>query len=360
MEKQKTLRTGLYDSVNYLYRMNYTCLRVSEQCRRNRPETTAMVYSSRDVFGKNKSFSETRLDNKLASIAKIRNAAFSGYAQMSQENNKNLQTIREALDVYKERFILIYNICFETNKKFDDLFDGFVCKEPELAKLVNQFETQAVFVTDAAEIMHLLSAYYDYYVTLAKIMEVEAFFEISNTLSDELNSSGYPSCFFGKPRSPKIVKLSRQDVNSFFDKATAIMSGIDNQIKAKNTELVSYYKNARRTKKYGEAQELITKVKSELFELNSHKNKCQELLDFCIMLKQRFEHANKNINDSKFEHFCEGLADVLTGINIFGPENQTRVHQIYAHSLELNYLRHMFELFKQPSTQAYESQNQKQ
>lgn len=257
----------------------------------------------------------------------------------------NLKSFEEI----KDQLLQIYNIWYDQNKTFNELFDGFICKDKTFEKMIYDYETSPVFSTPHKAVMQMMATYQTYIDTLTQFMAIEAFQEIMNTLVDEISDHGYPSIFYGKTYNEKLVKLTNEDMEKYFQKSTQIKHKIEEITNIKNKEIVELCKQ-RRKKKYKDNQEelnsKIEKLKYELFSLITTTQNCECLMLVLRELDRRFISANTNYESSKTGDIIENVLDYISGATPSNTKNGFMVKSFYATKLELNCIERLFDLLK--------------
>ena len=116
-------RNGLYDALNKLFSINYTCLRVSSQ--ETPPE--AKTYYRNDIF--NQSSGDRWVSAKLRDVSFNRNSLISGLVDALTEQGQNIEIIENELQKAKNALLMVYNIWYEQDKKFNDVLREKIEKE---------------------------------------------------------------------------------------------------------------------------------------------------------------------------------------------------------------------------------------
>lgn len=330
-------RHDLYHSINYIYSLNYSCLRISSQ---DTKPTQNEVYGRNEIF--NKSAKDSWVQKKLNDVTHVRNNLLSGLDQTLASHAENIKILRAALEETKEKLTLIYNIWFETNKSIDDLFDGFVCKDPELSKLTRELDTKSTFSTDESAIMHLMNFYAEYIDRLFKNMVLETYYEITSNIRGDINGYGRPTMYYGQNSNPNLVTLSKKDIDSLYETAATIGKNLAAAVSAKQKE-VSKLQAKSKKKSETITNEEIVRLKTQIADLTVSSKTIAEAVEMLDEFKLRLAAANKDIETSSMNPFVEGFMDLMSGINIFS-EKKPEIKTIYAHKLEMNYLQYLFGL----------------
>ena len=344
MDKNSVIST-IYKPINTLYSANYTCLRISDQG--GVKQNTSNIYTSQDLFGKPKP-TKFWVSQKLDDASRNRNGMINGLNEHFGPNDETIITFKQSFEDIKQNLLDIYNIWFDQNKTFDELFDNFKCKDKTFAKMINDYESSSIFMSPHIEVMHLMASYQTYIDTLIQFMTIEAFEEITKTLIDEVTNYGNPSIFFGKTHNPKLTSIGDKELDAYQKKVTPIKDKLLQSTKEKDKQIVLLYKKRKKQKKSdGENYSYeIEKLKSELFDLASVTSKCEDLLKYLAELNKRYIAANTNYNSSKLNDFCEDMLDVLTGTSFASSNKNFSVKSIYVTNLELDYIDYLFEILK--------------
>lgn len=345
----------LYMMLNELYSINYSCLRIANQdvpvIRDEKTETPEKIYDQR-------SRKTLYIEGKLEEIARIRKETFDNIQKAYDENLGNLNQ-EEDLKPLRSKLIQKYNSKFKTTKHFKDIINGFEILDPEFRQIAADFNTQSVYSASDQETSDLLTAYYHYIDYMLEYMAMQSFDKILKTLSNDLTSSGRPSLYFRHPEDG-VSTLSREELEKYKLDAFEQLYEIEKQTKKENKKLVPYFKRVRKDYRDSDAYKKISEIKSTIFDLNEKHKRATELTDYLSMLDARLESANSDYEASKSSSIFEGIVDLSAGINVFSKKNKLKIDSVYVHDLELSYLKHMFEMFKQKDSTVLEEQNQKQ
>lgn len=334
-------RNGLYNSLNKVFSLNYTCLRISGQ---DTPITDAGIYDRNDVF--NRSIGEKWVSRKLKDVSEIRNSLISGLSDVLVDETENIKLIEQELEKAKTALLMVYTIWFEKTKKFDEVFDGFICKDPEFAKLLHQYETHATVFTSEPAVIQIVAIYNDYLELLSKYATLKAFQDIAETLFGDFNSYGRPTANFGKFNNPNVFKINKETIEQYGHTASEIVDNIEKEVNEGNKNLTKFYRRLKKKKlSEDERQNTRAKVKeqiSAMHDLNLRLGIASELIDFVGQLNTRLTSANHDLNPSMLSTISEGLLDFLTGTN----SNNPKINEVYVHRIEVNYLNYLFWLLK--------------
>ena len=350
MENESMIST-IYKPINTLYSANFTCLRIQHQDWSYEQEHKNNVYTRKDVFER-KTIGNFWVDRKLKDAANNRNLMLANLREHFGPNDPEIFKFKQAFQDIKDTLLQIYNIWYDQNKTFDQLFDGFICKDKEFAKLIFDYETNSVFASPHIEVMHLMAAYQNYVDTLVKFMTIQAFGEITHALEMDVTEHGTPSLFYGKGYNARVLEeITNDKLQKYFDKATAIKKRIIEETNARNKDVVTLCKIKRKPNRYrnvnvADLTEQIDTLRKELFDLITVANRCESLLLLIKELDKRFISANTNYESCKSNDFCENMLDFLSGVKPSNTKDGYCVKSVYVSKLELNCLEYMFDLLR--------------
>lgn len=335
-------RDGLYGALNKLFSLNFTCLRLSKQ---DTPKTEARTYSRDEIFGR--SSGDRWVSRKLEDISNIRNSLISGLSETIVDQTENIKLIEEELAKAKTALLMVYNIWFEKNKKFEEVFDGFVCKDPEFAEMIHFFETHESFYTEEPAIIQIAQIYSNYIDLQTKSSALKTFQEIAETLFQDFNSYGRPNFYHGKPTNPNILAISKKQIEEFEKEAKGYLSRVEGQARAVNKKALMLQRKLKSKRLQGPEREAVEQEHAveilNLRNLNMIYNIATELVDFANQFKLRIEAANNDLNPTWLGNFCEGLVDFLTGATSV---ERPVLDSVYAHKSEFNYIKYLKMLLK--------------
>lgn len=336
------IRNNLYHSLNYLLSINYTCLRISSQ---DTPPATSGVFSGSDVF--NRSMSEKWVSRKLEDVSRMRNSMVNGVIESIGDQQENLTILNNELQKSKDYLLKIYNIWYECDKKFEEVFDGFCCLDPEFKKLIKAYETHAAFVTTEQSIAYLMDAYNNYMSMLERYSTLVAFQEITDAISKEFTNFGRPSIFYSKNNNPNLETLAINDIEEIVTNSKIPLKNIEKEIKETNKEIILLYKKYKKRKVSDdmkkEIKSSVSNLKTKLFDLNVKHNIASELIDMSKQLKLRLESASSDVKLSALNNIVEGIMDFISGVDNSRKPNKSNI-SVYVHKLELNYIKYLHNL----------------
>ena len=299
----------IFEPINRLFSINFSCLRLYKQ--RN-------ITSGVQNFNFKQKFnvSEEWINAKLKDIISMRNAFFENLSKMSASNDQNYQIIDEHFEETKNPLLLIYNIWFEENCKFEDIFNGFICKKDNLKELILQAETQNFHTNDSA-ITHLINAYFDYIDALFYHMAIDSFKSIVNQLSTDIQSNGIPSMYHGIINN-NLTKISNKHITN-----------LDSKVKLYKTELEKLNRTTKNKSPLSLPPENY--IALEIFK---------KLEFFTNQLECRLKSANTDAINSNFNKTIETFIDFMSRTKNVNLE----VNEIYATHLELSYISYLTQM----------------
>lgn len=340
MENQSP-RSGLYGALNKLFSLNHTCLRLSKQD--TPPEVR--TYGRNEIF--NKSSGERWVSRKLEDISSIRNSLISGLSETIVDQTENIKLIEEELAKAKTALTMVYNIWFEKDKKFEEIFDGFVCKDPEFAEMIHFFETHEAFYTEDEALIKIAQIYSNYIDLQTKSSALKTFQEIAETLFYDFNDYGRPNFYNGKPTNPNITSISKKEIEEFEKEAKGYLSRVEGQARIVNKKALMLQRKLKSKRLKGEERSTVEQEHAveilQLRNLNIIYNIATELVDFANQFKLRIEAANQDLNPTWLGNFCENLVDFLTGATSV---ERPVLDSVYAHKSEFNYIKYLKMLLK--------------
>lgn len=297
-----------FELINRLYSINYSSLRYYEQMKKQ------LESSDGFKFAMPLQKQESWIERKMQDINDLRSTYFEGYREANEMSRENFLVLDADLEKSKKLLLFIYNIWFEKECSFEDLFDGFLCKSPELLELLYIFEMKP-FKTNESAIIHLANAYSSYIANLFYKTMTSSMKDIIDQLDNDFNSNGIPSIYRGIIKKNTVKKVSadqlkqiRKDVESFYNQLKSI-----------------------KTKKYS----------GDAYTHSMATNKYLELDCFLEQVENRLKSANTDAMNFISNKIVEGTMDFLTGT----PKvEKPVVSEIYVTDLELNYIEYLKEM----------------
>ena len=126
-------RLKFYNGINTAYSANYTCLRIADQETPFEPEA-GKVYTRADIFDKKPS--DRWVSKKLDVVAGVRNTKVSALNEALSTNDESYQIIMDEYETAKNNFILVYNTYYETDKKLEEVVDGFKILDKDFDEMI--------------------------------------------------------------------------------------------------------------------------------------------------------------------------------------------------------------------------------
>lgn len=320
---KKDTTIAFYALINRLYSINYSSLRVYEQRRKN--------FNASDFkFAMPHEKAETWVDAKMSDINGIRAAFFENYNEANEINREHFILIDNELEKSKELLKFIHNVWYEKDGSFEDIFDGFLCKSPELLELLYIFEMKP-FMTQDSAVLHLVDAYSSYIGNLFYKTITQSMLDIVDQLQNDFNSNGTPSLYSGVIKNNNVLKISVDRIRERRQ-----------QIEALHKELKSI-----KPKKYS----------GNAYTHSMCTNKYLELDVFLGQLEQRVKSANTDVVNTVSNKIVESTMDYLTGYRL---DKKPEVNEIYVTESELSYIDYLKEMLEFGLASLKENQQQKQ
>lgn len=306
-----------YNLINKLYSINYSSLKVYEQGKaHSSPEKFRFKdFQSPQEFIMNQT-NFSWLDSKMSDLNELRESFFENYTQANSKNVEHFKIINEELESSKETLRFMYNIWFDKQDSFEDIFDGFVCKSPELLKLISMTEMQPCVIKNPA-ISQILAVYSIYQSNLYYKTITQSVFDIIEQLSYDFNSNGTPSLYKGIIQNNDVVTISAKEIKNL----RKLIDDLKAQIKSSKTK----------------------KHSGTAFTQNMALNKYSDANMFLEQIEKRLKSANTDAIDYLANKIVEGVMDFITGSTL---EQKLVVDQIYVTKLELSYIEYLTEMMK--------------
>lgn len=357
MKNEQTISL-VYKPINLLYSLNYTCARISKQ-----NETTDQhgnIYTRNDVFAENQPVDW--IQQKLDDAALNRNNMIHYFRDCFPKNDPALTMFKSSVDDTIKTMMDNYNAYYDKNATLNDVFDGFICKDKNFAKLIFQYETNSAFEYPDTDTMQLLSSYQNFINSLIQFMTIDAFETICNTLIDEVTEYGKPTISFCKSHNNNLTALNKKDLEFYQSKANNYKKSIIEATNKKNKETITLYKSRKKRKALSneDFSNQINFLRHELFDLITATTNCESILLLVEELNKRFESANSNFKTEKKYAFMENFMDIIAGFKPSNTKNGFMVDTIYVTKLELDYIDYLFSMLKNFTPESTKSNNQSQ
>lgn len=351
---------GMYEILNEMLSLNYTCLRISNQ---DIPFSAGNVYDRSSLFDNKNQLREKWIELKLEDAAEYRNETFSDLFKAWEVQKQNLFgdiDIEALIRQRQDELLKKYNNYYGTNSTFKEAFNGYLPRNPKFAKIVRDFQTQAVYSATDENLNYLLHEYHSYIEILKIYMALSSFDDISKTLSDDLTERGRPTLYFKRPANPKVSTITADEIESHLTQSELAIEDTQARLKVEGKKLIPFYKRTRKNMYDYDAHNAISQIKSVIFNLNERLKQAQEYSYFSQLLMQRLAFANTDYDNSKMSDIYEGFFDLTAGINVFKKGNKLKLDWVYAHDLEKKYLEYFAELFKDTIELSQQKTEQKQ
>lgn len=335
-------RLKFYNGINTAYSANFICLRIADQ-EKEFEQPTAQVYTRNDIF--NKPADERWVSNKLRTVSGLRNEKLDALVDALSPNDESFKTIVSEFEKAKTDFITVYNAYYETDKKLEEVVDGFKILDKDFDEIIRTCLTSAC-VAFSDELLEKVASVYLYYLdTYEKYTLLKIYRDLIEQLSSSVNYYGRKSFTYDNPTNPLVKKLSKEQVLDYIKVAATVFCDQEAKLKRTNKELTKAYKfGAKKSSDIYEAVGEVNRLTTEVSVLGTLSSIAEELFDFTTALEHRLESANTD-SLTPFSRFMEKVNDFISGVGVFGSE-KFEVNEIYVHQYELDYMKFLFHLLQ--------------
>ena len=297
----------VFELVNRLYSINYSSLRIYEQMR---SQYSAENFKFSMPFQKPESW----VDAKMTDVNNLRADLNARYYESDEKNKEQFIVLDNELERSKEYLQYVYNVLYEKECSFEEIFDGFLCKAPDLLEFVCVLEMQPL-MTNNPNVKHLIDAYSGYMSNMFYKTVMQSMRDLIQQLNRDFNSNGTPSLYKGVIENDDVIVISAEKIKSLRKESDDLHKKIKSK-KVKKFTGYDYTKNMA-TSKYFE-------------------------LDIMIgVLEERLKSANTDIVNTLSNKIVESTMDYLTGVKL---DKKPEVAEIYATRKELNYIEFLKEM----------------
>ncbi len=300
---------AFYSLINSLYSLNYSGLKFSKQYKKQY-ETKGFEFSM-PFFKK-----ESWIDAKLGDVNEKREEFFAKYYEIDSESQEQYKIIDDELEKSKDYLQYIYCMMFRKLCSFEEIFDGFLCKAPDLLGYIYMFEMQPC-VTNNPDVKKLMKAYSTYTSNLYYKTITSTLVDMIEQLASEFNSIGTPNFSYGFIQNEKIVKISADKIREMRKNADELHGEIDSHKPKKHSG--NAYTKSMATEKYKKLNIILRQ------------------------LEERLKSANTDFFHDITNRVVETTMDYLTGV---GLDKKPEVSEIYVTKQELNYIEYLTEMIK--------------
>ena len=336
-------RLKFYNGINTAYSANYTCLRIADQETPFEPEA-GKVYTRADIFDKKPS--DVWVSKKLNTVAGIRNTKINALVDALTPNDDSYQTIIEELEIAKRDFVTVYNAYYETDKKLEELVDGFKILDKDFDEMIRTCLTSACVAFADPLLEKVVSIYLYYLDVYEKYTLIKIYRDLINELAGSLTGGGRKSYTYDNPAKPLVKKLSREQVLDYIKVTATVFCDQEDALKKYHKQLTKAYRNgAKRSTDMYEAVNEVNMLTTETSHAGTRSSIAEELFDFATALELRLESANTDDGLTSFAKFMEKVNDFISGVEVFGKED-FKVNDIYVHQYELDYMKFLFHLLQ--------------
>ena len=302
--ENKDAISAFYALINRLYSINYSALRLSKQ--RNSQDI-----ANNFTFKKPMESRVSWIDAKLRDIASLRSQFFYSYNNSNRSNIEYFNIIQEEFERSKEVLKYMHNVWYDKNDSFEEIFDGFLCKSPELAELISLAETQP-FVTDNESIFHIVNAYSTYIQNSFYKMIIDSMAEIVEQLEGDVSEYAVPTLYTGIIKNENITTISSEQIANIRKKIDQHFSAMK-KIKQQTNPAFLTFQNVALAK-YTSADMFISQ------------------------LEKRVKSSNTDVVNTLTNKIVEGAMDFLTGTK---RAEKPIVVNVYVTKQELNYIEYL-------------------
>ncbi|MBQ4541597.1 MAG: hypothetical protein IJA23_01955 [Clostridia bacterium] len=336
-------RLKFYNGINTAYSANYTCLRIADQETPFEPEA-GKVYTRADVFDKKPS--DRWIAKKLDVVASARNTKIAALNDALSPNDESYRIIVEEHENAKNNFLLVYNAYYETDKKLEEIVDGFKILDKDFDEMIRTCLTSACVAFTDPLLEKVVEVYLYYLDVYEKYTLMKTYRDLIGEISNSLTGSGRKSYTYDKPANPLVKKLSREQILDYIKVTATVFCDQEDALKRSNKALTKAYKNgAKRSTDMYEAVNEVNRLTTETSNAGTLSSIAEELFDFATALELRLESANTDDGLTSFSKFMEKVNDFISGVDVFGKE-QFKVNEIYVHQYELDYMKFLFHLLQ--------------
>lgn len=335
MKKRKD--PTLYDLLCDAISCNYTCFRIANQGKLNLQGGN--VYSRDDIFG-GKTIRDYWLDEKMSGALETRKGVFDNLNNAIQLTFSDIDIDVEMAKM-QASLMEQFNNYYKTNKKFNECFDEYEILDPDFKAVFDRFDNYAIISENRLGMNFLINTYYTYRNALQDAMNVKAFVAIFRALEDDLNSRGYPTMFYGKPRTELSI-LSKEQIENIAITLAPVIEMNESLVAEQNKFLSEIHKKQRKNPLDRTLAQSSLQASMTLKELQIRRSKIKETCGFVSVLKDRLTAASSDYDQSFGTKLAESFYDLTSGINIADEKNNIKVNSTYIHDLEKQYLIFLF------------------
>lgn len=328
-------REKFYTALNRAYSLNYTAMRFA-----NQDTPTKTTYYASDIF--HKSPKDERLTNKRSSFARLRNEQLSCLSDALTESSNELIIIQNELESAKAILADHYNQMFDTNKKFNELFNGFNAIDKNVSAMVDGQPIEVVNNISSEDFQVFLNNYVYYIDILEKYTLAPIYIDTIKQLSDSVNDYGLKTAFYDNPQNPMMKKLSREEISDLLQVSATVMVDLESEYKRLEKELNKAYKlGAKKNADVYDSANLVNKLTSEIAQVGPSLTLAEELFDIATAFETRLKSANTDCDTSLRFRLTEKLGDNMVGIENSG---KFTIDEIFVHKYELDYINFLFKM----------------
>lgn len=296
-----------YVLVNRLCSINYSSLRLYEQMK---SQFSAKDFKFAMPFEKKESW----VDAKMTDVNALRADLYTRFYETEKMNHEQYVIIDNELERSKDYLQYVYNTLYEKECSFEEIFDGFLCKQPDLLSFVCVLEMQPL-LTNNPNVKHLIDAYSGYISNLFYKVVPQSMQDLISQLSRDFNSNGTPSLYKGIIEKDNVFLLSSE------------------KIKLIRKEIEDIYKQikSKKTKKHSGFE----------YTQSMADNKYKELDLFFGQIENRLKSANTDVVNTLTNKIVESTMDYLTGVTL---DKKPEVNEVYVTKQEMNYIEYLKEM----------------
>lgn len=349
----------LYNLLNKAFSANYTCLRIANQ---EGSFSGDLIQTSDQIF-KKKGFKEHWLAAKMKDASHQRNELLAAFSKAKEATFSDFDIEKED-ERNKAVLMQHFNHYYGTNKRFEECFDGYEILDEDFKAIFELFDERKTIPSTRLGMSFLLNVYYTYLNYWSDRTFVRSTCDIIDTLSDDLNSSGYRTFYFGHPRNPQVSVISKAEIEEMILTVYNFITKFETELKIQKKKSASAEKLVKK-KPSDESKQNYFETQFESNRMSILEEKVKALSFFLTVLDKRLSATGKDLEDSKILRFTEGVFDFTSGINVFDENNTLKVDKTYIHDLERKHLTFLFKqvglecpLDKKQAQNQSEKQNQ--
>ena len=323
--------------LNKFYTINYACLKAG--ARGNQP----MARNSSSFSG------SAWLDDKMEILSNQRNQWISAINEAVLDLDSC--GFNAAMVTFKQDFLGLFQEIYGPAGSFEDIIDGFKIKHPQFKKDFFNLDIMCKVSNGHPKYNLLCYNYLNYLNYYKQQISYEAYHDIFEALSSDLQPNGYKSFYFQRPTNGTLV-LDHAEVEAMHEEALALKKRAAIPYK---TALKKHNRSYKKIQKPGATQQAQAKFSHFRACFENAENQyafVNELVLLTKMLSDRTKNANTPSNTTLANTLYENFFDLMSGVNIFDEKNNYHTDKVYVHPRELEYRSYLLSQIK--TIQQYE------